>query len=569
MSRLKALVILEAVACSAMPVVAEEEPFVYDSRKISRDRKILGAETFMVTMRDGTKLATDVILPKGQPGEKWPAVLIRTPYNRRGLVGEKASLLPTFGFAAVVQDLRGRFGSEGEDFPIHAGCAWFRFQDGYDTIEWVAKQPWCDGKVGMIGPSAMGITQNLTLPTQPPHLVCAFVMVAPSDIYSQGVYWGGAPRKVLALNWVRTHGFDKRNLDLFRAHPYYDELWDAWNTEKQAHRVNVPVVYYGGWYDMFCQGTINSFITTQNNGGPGARGKCRLIMGPWEHDGPVVGLDYPPNSRPKLEVWGTQWLSRHLKGADLSGGKEPKPVSYYVMGACGEPNAPGNVWRSADTWPVPSKDVWFYFHKGGDLSTDTPTEPEGAITYGYDPKDPVPTRGGGNLTIHRGPMDQRPVESRPDVILFTTPVLTQPIEATGRITVKLWASSSCVDTDFTAKLCDVYPDGRSMIVLDGIVRASYRESLSSPKLMTPGEVYEFEIDLWSTSIIFNKGHRIRVAISSSNAPRFGPNPNTGELTVIVGENERTIVADNTIYCDKDRPSHIVLPRPVEQVLSAR
>jgi hypothetical protein len=207
--------------------------------------------------------------------------------------------------------------------------------------------------------------------------------------------------------------------------------------------------------------------------------------------------------------------------------------------------------------------VAFYVHKGGTLSTEKPEAAASSATYRYDPKDPVPTLGGGNLTIARGPMDQRPVEKRADVILFTTPVLTEPVEATGRIKVKLWASSSCTDTDFTAKLCDVYPDGRSMIVCDGIIRTRCRESTSRPKLMKPGEVYPFDIDLWSTSIIFNKGHRIRVAISSSNNPRYEPNANTGEP---YGQSDKTVVAENTIYLDKARPSHIILPRPLPEAL---
>ena len=549
------------------PTFATAEESTYSSEEISRSREIPGAQTYMVPMRDGTKLATDVSLPKGKPGDKWAAILVRTPYNRRGLVGEKAAeIIPKLGFAMVVQDLRGRFGSEGEDFPIHGGCGWFQFQDGYDTIEWVARQPWCNGKVGTVGPSAMGLTQNLTMPTQPPHLVCAFVMVAPSDMYSQATYWGGAPRKVLADNWVGTHGVDPRNLDLFRAHPCCDELWDSWNIEKRASRVNVPAVYYGGWYDMFCQGTINTFVEAQARGGPNARGKCRLIMGPWEHNGLPEDLAYPENAKPKFEVWAMQWFMRHLKGTARTGGAPPKAVNYYVMGASGEDDAPGNVWRSADAWPPPSKNVNFYLHKGGKLSADKPSAVGDSASYRYDPRKPVPTLGGSNLTIKKGPVDQRPAENRPDVLLFTTPVLSEPVEATGRITVKLWASSSCRDTDFAAKLCDVYPDGRSMLVLDGIVRARYRESFRQPTLMQPGKAYAFEIDLWSTSIIFNKGHKIRVAISSSNAPRFGPNPNTGQATF---DMSHAVVAENTIHLDRDRPSHIVLPRPVEQAAMAR
>ncbi len=569
-SHVRARMLLRALPLAlALPLslLADEVDYKALSSKLTASREIPGAQTYLVAMRDGVQLATDVILPRNHtPGERWPAVLIRTPYNRKGLVGEMAAKnIPHLRMAAVVQDMRGRYGSQGEEFPVFGACGWGIKQDGYDTIEWIAKQPWCNGKVGMIGPSAMGITQTLTFPTRPPHLCCGFVMVAASNMYTQAAYWGGADRKVMAENWTSDHGFDRRLLDLFHAHPSYDEFWEEWNTEKRAERVNVPVLYYGGWYDIFGQGTINSFLTTQKHGGPKARGQCRLIMGPWDHNEVPKGLDYPSNAKPKLPIWALQWFSRHLMQKPLLG-RPPKAVQYYVMGACGEEDAPGNVWRFADDWPPKSEATPFYFHLDGLLSRRKPGQSDRKKTYEYDPQNPVSTRGGGNLTIARGPMDQRPVEDRPDVLLFTTEPLKCPVEVTGRVRVKLWASSSCVDTDFTAKLCDVYPDGRSMLVLDGIRRARYRDSLGKPTLLTPGKVYPFEIDLWSTSIIFNKGHRIRVAISSSNFPRFGANPNTGEHP---WEATKTVVAKNTIYLDKLKPSHIVLPLPTATGVARR
>ncbi len=582
MSRLGGCVCLGLACAWQTPAVGET---IEDKATKLVGLKLPGLKTHRVPMRDGVKLATDVVLPKGQPDAKWPAVLVRTPYNRRGSIGKMAaSILPVTGFAAVVQDLRGRFDSEGEDYPVHAGCGWGKVQDGYDTIEWIAKQPWCNGKVGTVGPSAMGATQNLTLPTQPPHLVSAFVIVAWADIYKHAAYWGGAPRLALPEGWIAGNRFDPRNLDLFLAHPSYDEFWDAWNTEKMAHRIDVPVLYFGGWYDHFCQGTIDSFLAVQARGGPVAKRTSRLVMGPWTHTGIPKGLDYPDNARPRYDRYIVKWFNRHLKQADPTAGGKQHPVSYYVMGASGEKDAPGHEWRSAETWPVPGKPVPYYLRKGGLLSTDKPTESAASASYQYDPRNPVPSLGGGVLTPKTGVLDQRPAEKRPDVIVFTTSVLAEPVEATGRITVKLWASSSCTDTDFTAKLTDVYPDGRSLLVLDGIVRARYRESLRRPKLIEPGKIYPFEIDLWSTSIIFNKGHRIRVAISSSNVQRFRPNPNTGDAVdgvtvrpeyrrslrkakwMALGkenplEIKQAVVATNTIWFDTGHPSHIILPRP--------
>ena len=229
---------------------------------------------------------------------------------------------------------------------------------------------------------------------------------------------------------------------------------------------------------------------------------------------------------------------------------------YYVMGDPLDPKAPGNLWRTADSWPPPATETPYYLRDGGRLLPDAPSAGESPQIYAYDPKDPVPTRGGANVYLPAGPMDQRCVEDRPDVLLFTTPVLEEPLEVTGRVKVLLWASSSAVDTDFTAKLTDVYPDGRSLLLLDGILRARHRETMEREDFMEPGRIYRFEIDLWSTSIIFNKGHHIRVAISSSNFPRFDANPNTGAQS---WDEKNPIVAKNTIYHDAEHPSHILLP----------
>ncbi len=514
--------------------------------------------TEMVPMRDGVKLATDIVLPQGEG--KWPVILMRTPYGRNNddslaLVG---GIITKIRFAIVSQDMRGRGDSQGEDYPVFASCGWHELQDGYDTIEWIAKQPWCNGKIGQFGASALGISANATAPARPPHLTCQFVAVAPSDMYLQAATFNGTPLKALSEGWVKNTKLDPRNLDLWHEHPTYDDFWKRYSPESVADRVNIPVCFLGGWYDIFTQGTIDSFVMIQHKGDKGARGKCRLVMGPWAH-GNSDGLQHPANSSLMMQVSELiNWFSKWCQGIDL---QQNKPaVRYYVMGAVGEPGAPGNVWREVPDWPVPSDPVKFYFHKGGELSADIPKQESASATYRYDPNSPVPTVGGANLTLKKGSFDQRLVETRKDVILFTTPVLTEPVEATGRIRVKLWAKSDGKDTDFTAKLCDVYPDGRSMLVLDGVVSARFRESTAKAEMMTPGKVYEFNIDLWSTSIIFNKGHRIRVAISSSNYPRFEANPNTGEPRT---EKSKTRVATNTIYLDRSRPSHIVLPKPTQ------
>lgn len=508
--------------------------------------------TEMIPMRDGVKLAADVYLPKGEG--PWPAVLTMTPYNKNNFGGMSGEINRK-GFALVAQDIRGRFASEGADWPVFSHNGWGEIQDGYDTIEWIAKQKWCNGKVGTFGGSAGGILQNMTAPSRPLHLVCQYVQVAFSSMYHQGAYPGGAFLKNLVLGWLEENRFSPGNLKMIREHPEYDELWKQLDAERVASRVNVPVLSMGGWYDIFNQGTINSFVTIQNGGDKGAKGRCKLVMGPWAH-GMFTDLTYP-KSQPPAMVDSWKWFDLWLKN-DGKGAEKIPAVHYYVMGDPSDPKAPGNEWRTADAWPIPAKPTPLYLAADGSLSRVPPKEEEASRSFQYDPKNPVPTVGGANLLLPLGPKDQRGVENRPDVLVFTSEALPESLEVTGRIEVFLWASSSCSDTDFTAKLSDVYPDGRSMLVLDGIIRARYRNGVEKSELMKPGEVYRFEIDLWSTSIVFNRGHRIRVAISSSNSPRFEPNPNTGEHS---GRSEKSIVATNTIYFDEGHSSHILLPVP--------
>ena len=508
------------------------------------------AKTIQVSMRDGVNLATEVFLPDGEG--PWPTILIQTPYGRKSAAG-LASQAHERGYALVSQDFRGRFDSEGVDYPVFVHNGWGEHQDGYDTVEWIASQEWSNGKVGGFGISAPGIALNMMAPSRPPHLVCCYVGVAFSSMYAQSAYQGGAFRKSLLENWLTGNKFDPKNLELIRAHPDYDDFWKAIDPERMAPRVNVPTLFLGGWYDIFTAGTINSFVTINKQGDKGARGKCRLVMEPYGH-GRSEDLVFPNVAHPKTaDAW--RWFDLWMKN-DGKGIEEIPAVQYFVMGDPADPNTPGNKWKTADDWPVPAEMKPVYFHTDNKLRLGPPTELFGSLSYKYDPKDPVPTIGGANLTISKGPKDQRSIESRSDILLFTSPELDRHVEVTGPIKVKLWASSTARDTDFTAKLCDVYPDGRSMIVLDGILRASHRNSMGRSELMEPEKIYEFEIDLWSTSLVLSPGHRVRIAISSSNSPRFEPNPNTGKPS---GVNGKTEVATNTIYMDANHPSHILLP----------
>ena len=510
----------------------------------------------MVPARDGTRLATDVFLPDAAE-EPLPVILVRTPYSKDGVGGKlMAWVACRKGYGFVVQDIRGRFKSEGNDAVIFHNDGWAANRDGHDTLEWIAEQPWCDGNIATWGGSALGITQNMLAPDAPKTLKAQHVNVAFSNMYTQAAHQGGGFRKSLLENWLRGNKFDPRSLETFIARASYDEFWDEVNPEARADRVDAPGVFLGGWYDIFLQGTINSFVAIQTRGGPNARGNCRLIVGPWAHGG-FSDLKYPANAKRKPKAADPlRFFDYWLKGID-NGVPDDPPVHYYVMGDPEAPGAPGNTWRSAASWPPPAVPTEFYFHADGLLDRKPPAGEDGERSYRYDPNDPVPTVGGQNLSLPKGPMDQRKVESRPDVLLFTTDTLAKPIEITGRVRAKLYVSSDCPDTDFTVKLSDVYPDDRSMLLTDGILRARYRESFEQEKFMEPGNVYELTVDLWSTSIVFNRGHKIRVAVSSSNSPRFDPNPNTGHALRADAE---TRIATNTLHLSKGYPSHVLLPR---------
>ena len=515
------------------------------------DRPDFKTSDSLVPMSDGIELATTVYQPKGQG--PFPVIVARTPYNKDGLEGE-AQRFCRNGYVFVAQDLRGRFQSRGHHAVIFHNDGWNTPRDGHDTLEWIARQAWCNGRIGSTGGSALGITQNMAAPGAPEALVAQHVVVAFSDMYRQGAYQGGAFRTGLLENWLNATGMTDVNLETFVAHPRYDEFWEELNAETQAERVNAPGVFFGGWYDIFLQGTINSFTTIQSGGGPAAKGSCRLVIAPIGH-GSMTELKYPANASqlPRCAD-NLAWFDAMLKGKD-NGIAAEKSVYYYVMGDPTDEKAPGNVWRAADTWPPPVAETPYYLHATGKLSTARSIE-SALRSYKYDPAQPVPTVGGAELGANIGPRDQRSVESRPDVLLFTSEVLEDPLEVTGRISARLYVSSDCPDTDFVVKLTDVYPDGRSMLVTDGILRARFRESFTKVKPLEPGEIVEITVDLWSTSLVFNVGHRLRIAVSSSNSPRFDPNPNTGHEFRVDREQR---IATNSLHISERHPSQIVLP----------
>jgi putative CocE/NonD family hydrolase len=505
----------------------------------------------MVPMSDGVHLATDVWLPPGDG--PWPVALARTPYNKDGIPGQG---LVAKGIALVSQDVRGRFASEGEARPFLAD-GWGQRQDGLDTARWIADQSWCNGKIATFGGSALGITQYLLAGTDPPGLVACYPVVPCPSLYHGAFFEGGVFRQSMVEGWFKLAKWPDYAMEDLLQHPIYDSLWQTVDLTTRAARVKVPMVHVGGWHDIFTQGTLEAFVALQTRGGPGAKGRQHLVMGPWAHgikQAKVGQLTYPDSARwPEGAPDEPAWLEAFLLGDGSAMDKLPA-VWYYVMGAVGEAGAPGNVWRTADSWPPASRQTTLYLAPEGRLTAAPP--PATKLAYTYDPANPVPTIGGRELVLPAGSFDQREVETRPDVLVFSTEPLAEPLEVTGPVTMRLFAASSARDTDFTAKLTDVYPDGRSMLVADGILRARFRYSFAREILMQPGQVYRFDISLGSTSLILNQGHRLRIAVSSSNAPRYEPNPNTGEVW---RASERVEVAEQTVLIGGARASHVLLP----------
>jgi predicted acyl esterase len=389
----------------------------------------------MVAMADDVKLATDVYLPTtGKP--PYPTILVRTPYSRGSGKGIAANFCPR-GFAVVAQDMRGRFDSEGHHAIIFGNDGLGgKHQDGHDTLRWIAKQEWSDGKVLTMGGSALGIVQNMAAPNAPAALKGMVVHVAFSDYYHQAAYQGGVWRKELLEGWLKGQKMEDVNLKTFLERSTYDDFWKGLNAEAHADKVDAPGLYLGGWYDIFLQGTLNSFTAIQERGGPNARGKNFLVIGPTAHGAFTSKVTYPDAAKVPLGPAAQLDIYSHWLKGDKKGVEKLKPVHYYVMGDTEDRKAPGNFWRSADAWPPPAKETAFYFHSDNGLNREKPAA-EKQLRYKYDPADPVPTVGGQNLLISKGPMDQREVESRKDVLLFTTEALTEPIEVTGRITAKL------------------------------------------------------------------------------------------------------------------------------------
>jgi uncharacterized protein len=551
--------------------------------------------------RDGVTLHADIYRPKS--ADKFPVILMRTPYDKsvNWAVSPVFKMVPR-GYVVIIQDVRGRYTSEGEWYPFRHEQA-----DGYDTVEWAAALPYSDGKVGMIGASYVGATQMLAAIAQPPHLTAIAPNMTASNYHDGWTYQSGAFEQWFDQNWtsqlaqntlerlihqntdarVGTAALPIANYPVFNfgqlpadaqltaaiapyyldwlAHPDYDDYWKQWSIEENFSKITVPMLQVGGWYDIFNAGTLRNYMGAKAHGATeAARTQQHLLIEIGGHSGfgrRIGDVDFGPHA---VENGYTDvildWYDFILKGIKNQFATD-KPVKLFVMGA--------NEYRQEDDWPPPQARTTKYFlHSAGkansvrgdgSLSTSLPKS-EPADNYVYNPANPAPTVGGPLCCdaehMEPGPRDQRAVENRDDVLVYSIGPLTSDLEATGPVTADLFVKSSAVDTDFTAKLVDVAPDGFAQDLTEGILRMRYRSSPEHVTLMNPGQICEITVDLWATSNVFLKGHSLRLEISSSNFPRFDRNLNTGEEIKFA----RTMAtANHTILHDAQHPSALILP----------
>ena len=526
-------------------------------------------------MRDGVRLSANVFRPGGP--ERYPAILLRTPYGKSDTITAAYQSFVNHGYAVVVQDVRGRYRSGGTFEPVHN----HEIDDGDDTLNWIARQPWSDGGVGMYGGSYLGITQWKAAMAQNPHLKAIFPYVSGDDDYRDRFYSiGGAMKLGHRLLWFADNMRAPRfvppdfksyvlalpvrsadvaatghRLDAWRSvagHPSYDQFWKADSVREHLKDIHIPVYSVGGWYDNYVESDLDAF-TIRHKHNP----DDRIMIGPWAHvfSATFANVNFGKDSLVPLRPEQLRWFDRWLKNEKNSTVLESQhPVRIFVMGV--------NQWRDEEEWPLArARGVKYYLGSGGQLG-NKPDPHSAPDTFVYDPHNPVPTVGGAVCCDPRvfpwGPLDQRQVEKRRDVLVYSTAPLASAVEVTGPVHVVLRVASSAPDTDFTAKLVDVFPDGSARNLTDGILRMRHRESLETPKLMTPGDVYKVTIDAGVTSNVFLPGHRIRVEISSSNFPRFDRNPNTGGSVADANAGDAR-PALQTVYHEHERYSYVLLP----------
>lgn len=510
-----------------------------------------------IPMRDGVRLSAYLYLPEGEG--KWP-VVFEQRYAALTSSGTRknSAELARRGYAVAMVNFRGAQRSEGR-YVGYRALGWGEQKDGYDTCEWLAAQSWCTGKVGSFGSSQGGFAQNFLAVTQPPHLACQYMVDTGTSLFHEGYRIGGITRPGRFADFGANCRNPEDNSALLKewdAHPDYDDYWKAEDTRPHFAKMTVPCFTIGSWYDFMVQGSIRSFI------GRKPHAFQQLLLGPWLHGrlnkGSKVGdLTYPENATwPEVDHL-VRWFDHWLKGVDNGIEKEPA-VRYYVMGAVGEPRAPGNVWREAADWPPATTATPFYLHSHGLLTTETPTSPTSSTSYECDPRQPMEIPG----RAFPGAKDAQAVEQQKDVRTWTTAPLTTPLEITGEIHADLWVTSTVPDTDFILRVSDVYPDGRSILLMDYPLRARYREGFDKQVLLTPGQPARLKWTIGHTSLILNAGHRLRITLTSTGAPLYEPNNQTGGPQTATWLAE-TQLGTHTVLHEKEHPSRVLLPVIVE------
>lgn len=566
----------------------------------------------MVEMRDGVSLATDIYRPTD--ATDCPTIVQRNPYDKSN-AGSVGGLIVNpldaaeEGFAVVVQDTRGRFKSEGDWEPFVNEA-----EDGYDTVEWAAAEDWSNGRVGVYGSSYHGVTALQAVISDPPHLESALAYVTGSNYHDGFTYSGGAFELGFNIWWslylatdtatrldVAPEEREERLQEIMSLtgapeaaarqrpltenpvfdhpateyvqdwldHPRYDDYWEAIDVTERIRDVDIPVLHATGWYDLFLPGHLELYDAIQTQAGSTAREEQRLIIGPWDHEAyATLTPDRAGERKFGYEAAGGTALMSDLSlqwfGYWLTDGgsiDDVPHVRYFQMGE--------DRWLETGDWPPAHTKTAYYLHSGGNagsrggdgwLSRDTP-QSEPADSYEYDPADPVPSTGGRTLHINMGDpgvQDRSVVEEREDVLVYSTPRITSPVSIAGPVDATIFASSSAPDTDFTATLVDVEADGTPIPIAEGVIRARYRDSMEQPSLLAPGEVAEFDIDLRAVAHTFREGHRIRLEISSSNFPRFDPNPNVPTDPAEASYDEAQPAVQN-VFHSEDYPSRIELP----------
>ena len=542
-------------------------------------------QTARVRMRDGVELAADLYLPDREG--PFPTLVRKTPYDREGRADD-AQFFAGNGYAVLIVSQRGRFGSEGV-FHQAKNEGWLEHQDGYDTIEWAAQQPWSNGKIGTYGVSSDAQWQLSSAPTRPPHLVAMFSSYAahhriggrmergihtstgPTWHYNNNVM--GRPLRTVEDYTAWLAEWKSSQLPFIASflhpelleqfiHTAYDDYWRDIDPGTRYQDFDVPIYHESGWYDRYVRWTFQNFNGISQKGrSQQTRQSQKIIMGPWIHGGSVAPdsevVKFGPAAKIDRRALHLRWFDYWLKGIDTGIMKEP-PVRVYLMGA--------ERWLESDTWPLPDTNyVKYYLRAGQEESrgslndgrlSQQPPGSEAPDRYVHDPYAPIPTiggHGGFGRMWKMGPLDQRPSESR--VLTFTTDVLEQDLEVVGEIRTRFFASSSAVDTDFVLTLTDVHPNGNSALLRQNAIRARYRHSVETESLLTPGEIYEFTLTLDAIANLFKAGHRIRLGIASSSFPSFLPNPGTPSTYLV----NIALSAENVIYHDSRHPSSIEIP----------